>query len=77
MARIAEAVAIDWVSGENQYLHNKVTELEIELSNSKAEVARLKAGVQTALDTPSARAWILEHTLLDGGSGCCSKTASA
>ena len=59
-------------------LQDKITDLEMQLRMSKActdelreEVNRLKAGIQSALDTPTARAWILEHTVLNGVGNCC------
>ena len=42
-----------------------------ELRELKAEVERLTAGIRKALDTPDARAYILEHTLKNGADNCC------
>lgn len=36
-----------------------------------AEVERLTGGIQDALNTPHARAYILEHTLKNGADNCC------
>jgi len=37
----------------------------------RKEVERLRDGIQKALDNKEARAWILEHTLLNGEGDCC------
>jgi hypothetical protein len=36
-----------------------------------AEVKRLRSGIEKALATPGARAYILEHTLKNGADNCC------
>lgn len=37
----------------------------------RVEIDRLRNGIQEALDKPTARAWVLEHTLLNGADNCC------
>lgn len=41
------------------------------LDKQLEEINRLRTGIQRAIDIPSARCWILEHTLKNGTDNCC------